>query len=326
MKYVFLVWALYVSLNAYSQDCSPASLSQKPGIWKEGMKGSVSGIPAADLEKERKVVASLHSLIKSKYSPLGVEADFNGSFDRPDAEIPVNDYDYKIYFMPYFCEKNIIKTAHETSTTFSISSNRFNGNIYEIADESNIPEGYYSLKNMPVEKDGYFYFEEKASLGFGETGKSRNWLITLDGKLPYSYVTKKEFLETQKKMLMTAMPKAIENSNASYKLNTEKSYKNALTKLETLLKMPSGESEQPAIVKQDPADYLSYIFTNANDPFCKVLIKPNPGYFNSKLTRSSPQFFLVNVTGNENDQVAGKVMNDLMKDFDFTSLKNILGK
>jgi hypothetical protein len=326
MKYVFLVWALYASLNVYAQDCTPASLLQKPGIWKEGMKGSVSGIPAADLEKERKVVASLHNMMKLKYTPVGVEADFNGSYDRTDPETPANNYDYKIYFMPYYCEKNIIKTAHETSTTFSISSNRFDGNIYEIADESNIPEGYYSIKNMPIEKDGNFYFEEKASLGFGETGRSRNWLITLDGKLPYSYVTKKEFLEKQKKMLMTAMPKAIENSNENYKLKTEKSYKDALTKVETLLKMPSGESDQPAIVKRDPADYLSYLFTTYNDPYGKILIKPNPGYFISKFTRSSPLFFLVNVTGNEKDPVAAKVMADLMKDFDFSALKNMLGK
>ena len=326
MKYILLLWALYASLNAFGQDCSPASLSQKPGVWKEGMKGSVSGIPAADLDKERKIVISLHNLIKSKYTPIGVEADFNGSYDSPDTETPVNNYDYKIYFMPYYCEKNIIKTAHETSTTFSVSSNRFDGNIYEIADESNIPEGYYSLKKMPVAKDGYYYFEENASLGFGESGKSRNWLITIDGKLPFAFVTKKEFLEKQKQMLLTAMPKEIENSNESHKLNTEKNYKNALAKLETLLKMPSDESAQPAIVKQDPSDYLSYLFTTDTDPFGKVLIKPNPGYFNSKLSRSSPQFFLVNFTGNEKDPVASKVMTDLMKDFDFSALKNMLGK
>jgi hypothetical protein len=46
--------------------------------------------------------------------------------------------------------------------------------------------------------DGCFYFEENASLGFGMSGKSRSWLITRDGILPYAYVSKKEFLEKQK--------------------------------------------------------------------------------------------------------------------------------
>jgi hypothetical protein len=339
---------------------------QKPGIWKEGMKGSASGIPATDLDKERKVVAALHNMIKSKYTPMGVEADFNGSYDRSEMEIPVNLYNYNIYFMQYYCENNIIKTDHETSTTLTIAANRFDGKIYETPDESNTSgEGYYSLIKMPVEKDGCFYFEEDASLGFSMTGKSRNWLITFDGKLPYAYVTKKEFLEKQKHMLLTATPESIGSSKESLKQNekekalkeaeykndpeklqrymknyymynkdrfekdvtrTEQNFNSALTKIETLLKMPSGELGQPAIVKKDPNDYLSYLFTTNEDKFGRVLIKPNPGYFNSKLAQSTPQFFLVNITGNEKEAVASKVMTDLMKSFDFIALKNMLEK
>jgi hypothetical protein len=291
------------------------------------MKGSVSGIPLTDLDKERKVVAALHLLIKSKYTPMGVQADFNGSYDTPDREIPVNNYDYNIYFLHYYCEGNIIKTDHETSTSLSISANRFDAKIYETPDENNGPgEGFYSMKKMPVEKDGNYYFEQDAALGLGVSGKSRTWLITLDNKLPFAFVTKKEFLEKQKKLLLLAMPKSIESSRESLKSKTEKEYKNALAKIETLMKMTSDESGQPAIVKQDPADYLSFLFTNDSDAFGKVLIKPNPGYFNTKLPRSSPQFFVVNITGNEKEPVAAKVLTDVMKNFDFPALKEMLGK
>jgi hypothetical protein len=327
MKYVLLLVALYASLNAYSQDCTQASASQKPGIWKEGMKGSISGIPAADLEKERKVVAAIHLLVKSKYSPTGVEADYNGSYDRPDSEIPVNIYDYNIYFLHYICEGNVLKTDHETSTSLTISVNRFDSKIYDKPDENNLPgEGFYSIKKMPVEKDGNYFFEENASLGMGATGKSRTWLIPRDNKLPFVYVTKKEFLEKQKNMLILAMPKAIEGSNQNFKAKTEQDFKKALAKIESLMKMLSGESDQPAIVKQDPNDYLSFLFTTNDDPFSKVLIKPNPGYFNSKLPRSSPQFIVVNVTGNNNEPVAAKVMTDVIKDLDFTALRNMLDR
>ena len=327
MKYVLLLGVLYASLNAYSQDCTQASASQKPGIWKEGMKGSVSGIPPTDLEKERKVVAEIHLLVKSKYSPTGVEADYNGSYDRPDAEVPVNLYNYNIYFLHYYCEGNVIKTDHETSTSLTVSVNRFDPKIYEKPDENNLPgEGFYSIKKMPIEKDGNFFFEEDAGLGLGVTGKSRTWLITRDNKLPFAYVTKKEFLEKQKNMLILAMPKAIEGSNQNFKTKTEQDFKKALAKIESLMKMPSGESDQPAIVKQDPNDYLSFLFTTNDDPFRKVLIKPNPGYFNSKLPRSSPQFIVVNVTGNNNEPVAAKVMTDVLKDMDFAALRNMLGK
>ena len=327
MKYIIIACLLFVSLEISAQDCTEASILQKPGIWKEGMKGSVSGIPLADLDKERKVVAALHILIKSKYTPMGVQADFNGSYDTPDREIPVNNYDYNIYFLHYFCENNILKTDHETSTSLSISANRFDAKIYETPDENNLPaEGFYSMKKMPVEKDGNYYFEQDAGLGLGVTGKSRTWLITWDNKLPFAFVTKKEFLEKQKKLLLLAMLKSIESAKESLKSKTEQEFKNALAKIETLMKMPSDESGQPAIVKQDPADYLSYLFTINSDAFGKVLIKPNPGYFNSKLPRSSPQFFVVNISGNEKEPVAAKVITDLMKNFDFTALKNMLGK
>jgi hypothetical protein len=327
MKYVLLLWALYASLNAYSQDCTQALASQKPGIWKEGTKGSVSGIAPADLEKERKVVAAINLLVKSSYSPIGVEADFNGSYDRPDTEVPVNIYDYNIYFLHYICEGNVIKTDHETSTSLTVSVNRFDPKIYEKPDENNLPaEGFYSLKKMPVEKDGNYFFEENASLGMGAAGKGRTWLITHDNKLPFAYVTKKEFLEKQKNMLLLAMPKAIESSRDNLKTKTEQDFKKALAKIEILMKMPSSESDQPAIVKQDPNDYLSFLFTANDDPFSKVLIKPNSGYFNSKLPRSFPQFIVVNITGDDKEPVAAKVMTDVMKDLDFTALRNMLGK
>jgi hypothetical protein len=160
----------------------------------------------------------------------------------------------------------------------------------------------------------------------GATGKIKTWLITHDNKLPFAFVTKKEFLEKQKNMLILAMPKAIEGSNQNFKTKTEQDFKKALAKIESLMKMPSGESDQPAIVKQDPNDYLSFLFTTNDDPFSKVLIKPNPGYFNSKLSRSAPQFIVVNITGDDKEPVAAKVMTNVIKDLDFTALRNMLGK
>ena len=199
MKYVFLLWALCASLNAFSQDCDPATVAQKPGSWKEGMKGSVTGIPAADLEKEKKVVAAIHLMVKSKYSPTGVQADFNRSYDRPDSEVPVNFFDYNIYFLHYYCKDNVVKVDGETSTTLFISANRFDAKIYEKPDENNLPpEGFYSMKKMPVEKDGNYYFEAKAPLGLGVTGKILTWLITYDKKLPFTYVTKKNSSKNRK--------------------------------------------------------------------------------------------------------------------------------
>ena len=108
--------------------------------------------------------------------------------------------------------------------------------------------------------------------------------------------------------------------------DNEKTYQPAFDKINTHLKMSADELNQQAIVKDDPTDHLSYLFTDDNDPFGKILIKPNPGYFNKRLPKSSPQFFWVYLKGNHKEPIAAKFMTDIIQSVDFTMLKNMLGK
>ena len=372
MNYLILSALLFISLGAFTQNpiatgCDKTILAQKPGTWKAGMKGSEGGT-AADLVKEKKIVAAIHNMIKSKYTPMSVEAIFHGAYSGLSPNMPINNYSYSIIPLNYYCEGNSIKTSDETSTYFSITANMSGASIYDIPeDEDDVSGmGYHYILDMPVEKDGNYYFKEKdVTLAFGIPGKTTEWLITYDGKLPYTYVTKKEFLEKRKKILSNAMLKSAAGFNdvlkrieiektgkeAEYKndpeklkrymkmdyleikaryekqlADNEKNYKPAFTKIETLLKKPATELNEHAIVKQDPNDYLSYLFTDDNDGFGKILIKPNPGYFNEKIPKSSPQFFWIFITGSPKDNIAAKFMEDIMKAVDFATLKNMLGK
>ena len=367
MKYIILFSLILFHAPSSAQNCTDESLLQKPGIWKAGMKGSEGG-GAADLVREKKIVAAVHAMIKSKYTPMSVEALFHGAYNGFDRDMPVNSYSYSIIPLNFYCDKNAIKTAHETSTYFSIDVNMSGAPIYDtLIDEDNASGmGYHFIVDMPVEKDGIYYFKEKdVTLAFGIPGKTSEWLITYNGKLPYSYVTKKEFLEKRKKILSNSMltsaagfkdvlkrieieksykeaeykndPEKLKrymkmdylDSKARYEkqlAENEKNYKPAFAKIETLLKMPATELNEPAIVKQDPNDYLSYLFTDDNDGFGRVLIKPNPGYFNKKIPKSSPQFFRIFITGSHKDLIAAKFMEDIMKAVDFSMLKNMLGK
>lgn len=371
MKYIIPISALLLSISASAQNpaaigCTNESLLHKPGIWKQSSGGG-SGITAADLAKEKKVLAAIHTMIKATYSPMGVEAGFHGAYYPPYPNIPVNGYAYRIIPLNYYCEGNTIKTAHETSTYFSISANIFDVEIYDTAQGNRLlAEGYNVIKDMPIAKDGYWYFKEiDASLGFGMTGKSKAWLITYDGKLPFSYVTKKEFLIKRKKALGVQMLdaaagfkdvldrieiekkyKEAEYKNDPVKLNkymkmdyleikdryekllaeNENKFNPVFDKLEAQLKLPATELNEQAIVKDDPYNHLSYLFTDANDPFRKILIKPNPEYFNKKLPKSSPQFYWVYVRWSHKDPIASKFNADIMKAVDFATLKNMLGK
>jgi hypothetical protein len=358
LKHIFLALIVLLSDKAFSQKCSEASLLQQPGIWKDGTKGSTEGISATDLAAEKKVVAALHAMIKAKYKPMGLESNYGGGYGSPMPQMPGNTYEYAIFPLNFYCEGGSLKTREQTSTLFSITANLLDFEIYENASDEQL-EGYHSIDDIPIQKDGYYSFNEKVE------GKGILRLITYDGKLPFAYVSKKEFLEKRKKILSVQMGyssssfketldnieiekkyKETEFKNDPDKLQkylkmdyqprkdryrkllseNEKSYQPAFAKIEALLKMPTAELSQAAIVKMDPHDNgLSYLFTNDNDPFGKVLIKPNPAYFR-KLPKSSPQFFWIYVKGDPKDPIAAKAMTDLMSAVDYTVLKNMLGK
>ena len=77
-KHIFCFLAMLIAArSSFSQDCTEATLIQKPGDWKEGLKGSTSGVSTADLAREKNVVTALHTMIKSKYIPMAVSAGFS---------------------------------------------------------------------------------------------------------------------------------------------------------------------------------------------------------------------------------------------------------
>lgn len=108
--------------------------------------------------------------------------------------------------------------------------------------------------------------------------------------------------------------------------DNDNTYASAFTAIETQFKMPAAELDRQAIVKVDPHISLNYLFTNDDDPFGQILIKSNPAYFNKKLPKSIPQFFMVYVTADDKEPIAAKFKDDIIKAVDFNLRKNMLGK
>lgn len=362
----FTILLLFIGFDSSAQNCTTSTLLQQTGIWKEGMKGSQGGT-AIELAKEKKLITSIHAMIKSGYTPIGVVANYLGVYDRFYPNMTGNIFYYRIIPLNYYCEGGQLKIADETSTYFQIAANMFDSEIYDTAQGDRLlMEGFNVMYDLPIQKDGYWLFEEKdVTLGFGIKGKRTMWLITYDGKLPYAYVTKKEFLLKRKNALLLQMKMSAESSKDFLKNNeiekkymeveykndpaklekymrtgylqnktkyekmlaeNELQYQSAFRKIDAALKMPEASLNEPAIIKNDPHDALSYLFTNSDDPFRKILIKPNPGYFNNKVPKSTPQFFWVNVIWNHQEPIASKFRADIIQAVDFSSLKNMLGK
>ena len=368
MKYLLLFFASFFSIALTAQECTIETLLQKPGVWKASPQGSQGGT-TTELAAEKKTIAAIHTMIKSKYTPKSVEANFHGAYNPAYPNTPANSFAYSIIPLDFYCDGNTVKTEHETPTYFSINANIFSAEIFDLLkiDETTSGMGYHFIYDMPVEKDGYWHFKtiDIPIGGVSMSGIVSTWLITYSGKLPYAYVTQKEFLETRKIILAnekrqsasgfqdvldrleiekTYKEKEYKNDPEKLKKymkmdytdsktryeklirDNEKTFQPAFEKIETQLKMSAAELNQPAIVKMDPKDHLSYLFTDDNDPFGRILIKPNPGYFNKKLPRSTPQFFWVQVTGSHKDPIAANFISDIIKAVDFSLLKNMLGK
>ena len=360
MKYILLVTVFLLGISSSAQDCTNESLIQTKGILIPDEPAGGREFIAADLAKHKKVLATIINMVKSKYTPMGLKALYHENYGYPITYMPANGYAYSIIPLNFYCDGNTIKINVKSSTYFSITANYFNAIIYESPnnEEAASGTGFNYIPDMPIEKDGYYYFN-KITDGIGSA-----WLITYDGKLPFAYVTKKEFLETQKLILPNSMTglashfknglknieiekkfKEAEFKNDPEKLkkymkmdylpikencekqlaDNEKKFKPAFDKIEEQLKLPADELNKQAIVKMDPYDHLSFLFTDDSDAFGQVLIKPNPAYF-KKLPKSSPQFFGVYVRGNPNEPIAAKFMTDIMKAVDFATLKDMLGK
>ena len=367
MKYIFVFLLSLVGSQISAQPCDLGTLLKKPGIWKEGMKGGMSGIIASDLAREKKVVAQLHAMMQSHYSPVAVEILYNGVYNPSFAWMSAIQYSYSIIPLRMYCQEGKIVTEHESSGHFYIGANIFDSEIYDVYTEENEPGyGFHYMSDLPELKNGVYYFKQKnVRLAFDLPGKAAGWLITIDDKLPYSYVTRKEFLEKRKTILQrqekaniksfdeTVVTKnkekalyeveykndpvkwqrylkmdyqSVLDANEKNRVKFANYYKAAYAKLEEQMRKPADELNQIAIVKEDPNDFLNYLFTTDDDGFGKILIKPNPSYFNPKLPRSIPHFFFIHQVGPYDNEVAKKIMDEMIAAIDMQALKNMLGK
>ena len=369
MKYIILFSTFLISLQLRAQTCNTEILLQTPGNWIPRMQGTAPILNAGDLEREKKIVATLHSMVQSNYTPMGLQAGFLGIYGRVEPNMPGNYFGYSISPLMFFCERNIMvkEQIRDTYNQFFINANLFDKEIYDTAFEGrSLAEGFNVMSDLPVYKEGVWFFKEvDVNLGVQSTGKQSSWLVTYDNQLPFAYVTKREFLEKRKKSLALQMQQAsagfidilknidiekkykeAEYKNEPIKLekfmlmnygetkkryeklqgDNEKEFKLAFNKIEDQLKMSPKELSETAIVKINATDHLSYLFTKDDDRFGKILIKPNPGYFNKKLPKSTPQFFFVSVIHKHTEPVSVKFRDDIVKAIDFSVLKNMLGK
>jgi len=328
MKYFFLTAILFISLQAFSQDCTKELLAQKAGTWKAGPQGSIKNVSASDLAKEKLVVAAVHKMIAAQYKPRGCEISYStvyGKYPAAGETWMADPYHYAMYILRYLCDDNSTDKSkyyvdYSTPTTVNITANvLFSLNTLYAADlAADDFRGYLKLKAMPVKKDGYYFMGEEVvgDAHLENKIKEYRWLITYNDTLPFSYISREEYLLIQKKRL----EKAIKDNPGEKTYNDKylKNISNYLTKAEI-------ELSKPAICMWNEEErFEKFVEEGTMGSF--IAVKPNLTYFRKKLPMSSPQFFTVVYKIAHGDPVFEENMAAIKKAVDFDMLKNMLGK
>lgn len=324
MKILFSILSVLSVASTIAQDCDQQALAKKAGAWKAGIAGSVRNVTAAELAKEKAVLASIHKMISTSYKPTGAEATYANAFAGPDPNSGKNwvagNYWYSIYVLRYFCNKSKIEVNPSTATTLNIRANVIND--LHMLTASELPDddirGYLKLVRKPVKKDGYYFMGEEVvgDSHLPKPIKEYRWLITYGDTLPFSYVSRKEYLQITKKRLEKTIR---ENGNSSGYYTT------FMNNIDNWLKKPEEELSKPAVCMwNDEESFNGFVEENTKGSF--IAVKPNMAYYRKKLARSVPQFFYVVYKVAESGDVEVSNMNDIKKAVDFGTLRNMLGK
>lgn len=325
MKYLLSITLALFCSSAFSQDCTKAMLAQKPGKWLAGKQGSINNVTAADLVKEKAVIAAIHKMVADNYTPTGCQVSYSTVYGKQTAAGQnwiADPYHYAMYILRYLCDQNSDDKSKyyvdvSTPTTVNITANVIYAlnNLYA----ANIPaddfRGYLKLKAMPVKKDGYYFMGEE-KMDYSSPIYEYRWLITYNDSLPFSYISRKEYLLIQKKRLEKDVME-----NPGEKTYLDKYFKNIadqLTKSES-------ELNKPAICSwNEEQRFEKFVEEGTRGSF--IAVKPNPGYYRKNLSRAIPQFFTVVYKVSKDDAVFESNIEAIKKAVDFAKLKSMLGK
>jgi hypothetical protein len=319
MNYVrfLLAASLLTGIKTSAQDCNEAVLLQKAGAWKEGMKGSTYGTSAEHLAIEKKIVTNIHNLVKKNYDPKGIDASYNGAYERLYPEMMASQYYYAIYLMPFQCNGSTVKAAGVTNTSFYIKANNadipYSHSVVNAFLDDADKDSYGWIEKFPVFSNGSFYTTGVTSGGFGKYVKEEKWLITYENKLPFLYVTRKEYLDR----LQYILKKLRDKENSKY-------YGDLLKEAEKVAKSTKAEDWQKPAVVPRMGDFKGFL--QEGERFAVILVKEDPSYYNPKLSKAIPQLWLVNLNSDTTSAVLGQAGRGIARSLDFAALKNMLGK
>jgi hypothetical protein len=265
-------------------------------------------------------------MIYSHYTPIGCQVLYStvygGNYPVPGQPWIADTYHYSMYILRYLCDKNSADKSKSyidisTPTTVNITANAIYSlnSLYPADLAPDDFRGYLKLTKRPEKKDGYYFMGEE-KIDYNSPIYEYRWLITYNDTLPFSYLSRKEYLLIQKKRLEKAL-----KDNPAEKAFLDQYFKN----ISDYLTKPEKELSQPAIcIWNDEERFNGFVEEGTRGSF--IAVKPNLNYYHKGLLKSSPHFFTVVYKISTGDPVFEENIAAIKKAVDFAALRNMLGK
>ena len=328
MKNLFIFLLCLYGAAVSAQECDSEQLKTLPGKWLPQPGDEVnSGSPrpaATDAAGAKNVFNKIGKMFQEQYKPVGVDVYNYLTHHIEPGNTYGNGYAYTVSNFRFLCI-NGKRTRNSEGVSSSVvinpgwlSSIKLSEMpIYDesgkVSQEATNRGGFYSLSQreckggkLPDFSNGYHSFE---------SGNDYHVWITREGKLPYRYVSRKEFLEKQAAICEANLKELNKHySSKGWKENLEMFPQHREKMLEdkkkhlSIYEMPLEAYRQDlrkdeawlnemAVVKQETiSGVYRYVFTTVDDRYMSsVPIMPNPDYYNRKLPKSAPQFMVITV-------------------------------
>ncbi|MCB0446629.1 MAG: hypothetical protein KDD03_03790 [Gelidibacter sp.] len=217
MKKLLLIFTSFlISSFAFAQKCTDADLENVPGVWTSGIKGSV-GLSGAEIVKAKSVTEIVDNMMRPNFQvPKGLVATYFSAFVGYNQYIGNNlaQYDYTNWFNHFMCYNDKVTKNPDSQIILRINFKDpgvvFSRDVLAGEWEENEKDHFGWLDNFPEQKNGIVYMKSTPdSAQF--TYKPDRWLITYDGKLPYTFVTRFEYLQKLKEKLTKSFQKNIDD-------------------------------------------------------------------------------------------------------------------
>lgn len=336
---------------AMAQPCNESELASIPGKFKPGIPGSVKNVTAANLAKEKQVLAGIHKMISSGYQPAGCEITYSNAFGYNPANGKnwvADPYYYGMFILKYTCgtsKRNNLPYQPSVSSNTNVFINinylwsqKGRISLYAAGLPDNEANRYFYLKSWPQQKDGFFYWmldDARESVNRREY----QYLVTYNGKLPFRKLTRKEFLPNKirelneglqeyKSIIKTINPNfdAASKRNHDNMKETIAAQESLIKNLEDMLRTQSAEElNKPAIIGPGDSKFEFSGFKNEGEPFTSILAVPDMSYYKPGLPRWVPQFICITVGVDTKNEVYKSNIAQIEKALDFNKLNQMLG-